>query len=634
MHDSSLAVTSGMLVDDGDRYEGPLIRFVRGGVQEPEPEPEPEPHGIGSMEVDDEDGSGDEGAAGTAEAAAEGVVATTEGGAEMADVADVAEASEAEAAVIGRDELLGAVPKQTGEALQEHSSRGYGMLLRMGWREGDGLGARGHGETVPVAVALAALIDGVGLGCTAMPEEKVLKGNIEARILAFVADAELSELAFSPELSKADRVLVHHLSGRHNLGHRSQGHEKDGTRFITVFKKGTRPPPPPPRQQVAEEEMVQHYESLQRLGYTHHNKGVGLGFGGMHADAASASLVEQCQQQPQQPRQPPPQQQQQQQQSWQQSLQPQPRAPQAQPKPTPQPTPQRAVVQWASAVVAFSSQFSASDHAAVQLLGPSRVHPRAGSNHRAWSPVPRPGAAGREWVRLAFKQPVWPSELLVYETHHPGSLSRVRFAREAAGAHAEDSEWVEAWAATDGGGGASGGASRIFSPKLRAAAVAAAPVRLVELEIDTTRWDEATWSEFDAVKLVGVAASQDELMAAVGGGGGGGGGGGAMGGGGGGSAFLQRLPWESESDFAARADFARRRVPAAADDAAAQMRQAALSMVWANMKKLGCRYPTAVENQVGLAGGGPTGLAAAAGAPSLLALQGDLRSVALARTIS
>ena len=80
--------------------------------------------------------------------------------------------------------------------------------------------------------------------------------------------------------------------------------------------------------------------------------------------------------------------------------------------------------QWASKVEAFSSQFSASDNAAFQLLGPTRVFPAGGHSPQAWSAVPRPGGGGKEWVRLAFSKPVWPSELHVFETVNPGSLIR------------------------------------------------------------------------------------------------------------------------------------------------------------------------------------------------------------------
>ena len=265
--------------------------------------------------------------------------------------------------------------------------------------------------------------------------------------------------------------------------------------------------------------------------------------------------------------------------------------------------------QWASTVVAFSSQFSASDNAAVQLLGPTHVFPAGGHSPQAWSAVPRPGGGGKEWVRLSFGKPMWASELHVFETANPGSLSRIRFASEAAGQHAADSEWVEVWRAQDGLGpatragnggaaGESGGEFRMLSPKLNAAALEL-PVKLVELELDTSQWGEEYWSEYDAVRLVGWPVDPSDLNPQLT------------------SPFLQRLPWEGARQYDARARFVQRSLPAAPPgDAVAEMRQAALSMVWVNHKALGCRYPEAVEQQVGLT----------ATKASLLGIEGDLRA--------
>ena len=137
---------------------------------------------------------------------------------------------------------------------------------------------------------------------------------------------------------------MHALAKKHQLGHKSQGSDKAGTRFLTVFKKGVttrlspcpdpnphpdpnpnltpnpnpnpnpnpgsnpslhphphpKPKPTPAGggggggRQVEEAEVVEHYERIQNLGYSHHNRGVGLGFGGMHAAAPPASLLRQC----------------------------------------------------------------------------------------------------------------------------------------------------------------------------------------------------------------------------------------------------------------------------------------------------------------------------------------------------
>ena len=54
------------------------------------------------------------------------------------------------------------------------------------------------------------------------------------------------------------------------------------------------------------------------------------------------------------------------------------------------------------------------------------------------------------------------------------------------------------------------------------------------------------------------------------------------------------------------------------------MRQDALSMVFANHKELGCRYPAAVEQAVGLEAGGHTGMS----------VEGELRAASAAKATS
>ena len=77
-------------------------------------------------------------------------------------------------------------------------------------------------------------------------------------------------------------MLVHNLAGKHNLGHRSQG--KGDQRFITVFKRA--------RGGVSEAEIARHYDSVSGMGYSQHNRGVGLGFAARaHNVAPPKSLV-------------------------------------------------------------------------------------------------------------------------------------------------------------------------------------------------------------------------------------------------------------------------------------------------------------------------------------------------------
>ena len=63
---------------------------------------------------------------------------------------------------------------------------------------------------------------------------------------------------------------------------------------------------------------------------------------------------------------------------------------------------------------------------------------------------------------------------------------------------------------------------------------------------------------------------------------------------------MPKQPWEGERHYAARTLAAQRAVPPTADeDEDVQMRRAALSMVWQNVRLLGARYPPAVEAEAG-----------------------------------
>ena len=136
--------------------------------------------------------------------------------------------------------------------------------------------------------------------------------------------------------------------------------------------------------------------------------------------------------------------------------------------------PPGAMEQWASRVVAVSSQYSASDNGAVQMLGAPKHFPSSGSFRGCWSALPQ---AGREveWVRLGLSTPVQLHAVHVYETHHPGSICRIRAAPALPPAQLQhEANWVVVWARDcDPGLGESEApadgalaASRIFSPTL------------------------------------------------------------------------------------------------------------------------------------------------------------------------
>lgn len=192
--------------------------------------------------------------------------------------------------------------------------------------------------------------------------------------------------------------------------------------------------------------------------------------------------------------------------------------------------------------------------------------------------------------------------LHIYETFGPGSVCKVRLATDAPGKNGNGASWTEVWRRPEGDLGSTDpnvGLTRIFSPALDHEAQQMLS-SAVELEIDTTGWTDAWWSELDAVCLQGVepppeAVTPGGLPASLGG-------------------FMARQPWETDQAYQARARFASQLGPAAdaglgSTEGSEDMRRAALSMVWQNHRELGCRYPEQVEAQVGIKAGSASGMA-------------------------
>uniref|UniRef100_A0A7S4C0K6 G-patch domain-containing protein n=1 Tax=Chrysotila carterae TaxID=13221 RepID=A0A7S4C0K6_CHRCT len=529
------------------------------------------------------------------------------GGADAAGAADGQGADDdtagcGDGAVDGTDAGRAAVSKQAllqptsgavvrGAALDDEGSIGHQMLRHLGWQEGRGLGPHGAGELLPVAVGMSAQFEGLGLGCTDVPESLLLESNIEQMIIGFVADASRVELEFEPDLSPADRKRVHELARKHGLKSGSKG--VGDARFVTVSKPGARGAPPPV---TDEKEIVQHFDKMHARAFSQQSRGAGIGFTAateqprIDANAvvpiASADLLERCKHEsvgmsaldalPADP------------------AGPVPHAAAQQPIPLAsnmrgrRPPPVKK--QFADKVISFSSQFSSGDHSARQMLGKPAVFPRNGSEPRAWSAIPRENH-GCETARLGFCTPVTPQKVVVYQTFNPGSLVAIRGALIAPGRQAE---WRLLWSGARTNTDPNRPAADAFAPPLLPAA-AESPVNAIEIELDTTGWGDEFWSEIDAVQLVGTPAdvhtTSSEAAAAP-------------------RPYLTRQLWETERVFNDRLRFVEATFGAAPTDPDEGMRQAALSMVWANEKLLGCRYPAAVEAQVGRKASAPaTGMA-------------------------
>ena len=233
------------------------------------------------------------------------------------------------------------------------------------------------------------------------------------------------------------------------------------------------------------------------------------------------------------------------------------------------------VEQWATRLLAFSSQFSAADNSASQLIGQPAVFPAAGSHPRAWSPIPRAGEA-TEWVQVGFSHPVRPTAVYVLQTLRPGAVIRIRATLLSTPSELQSANWRELWVRIEGTEVVLMGQAAELFVSLTSGTMDEA-VNAIEVELSTEGWGEEVWSEIDAIRLDGIDASSDP-----------------------GRRDLGKQPWETERDYNSRVGFVISRFGSLPPtDPAASMRQAALSMVHSNMRLMGCRYPETVEQLVG-----------------------------------
>ena len=82
-----------------------------------------------------------------------------------------------------------------------------------------------------------------------------------------------------------------------------------------------------------------------------------------------------------------------------------------------------APVQWATSVVAASSQYSASAWSATRVLGPPDVYPASGDNANAWASLSADG--GAEFIEVRFAEPRQLQGVTIAETYNPGAIARI-----------------------------------------------------------------------------------------------------------------------------------------------------------------------------------------------------------------
>lgn len=151
-------------------------------------------------------------------------------------------------------------------------------------------------------------------------------------------------------------------------------------------------------------------------------------------------------------------------------------------EPPPTPTPEL-LSQWA-ANAAASSHYALPDWSPQRATGAPEVS-ACSDDARAWASA---RGNGVEWLELTYTEPVYATEVRVYQTYGRGAVSRVTLLDTAGDRHV-------AWEGVDEAEPCPG--------------VLAVPVSLMGTRVDTVRieLDESrtgSWNQIDAVELIGI----------------------------------------------------------------------------------------------------------------------------------
>ncbi len=139
--------------------------------------------------------------------------------------------------------------------------------------------------------------------------------------------------------------------------------------------------------------------------------------------------------------------------------------------------------QWAIAAEA-SSQFGFPDWSATRLTGAPAVNACA-DDSRAWASA---RGNGVEWLRLTYAQPVYATEVRIYQTLGRGAIFRVSLVNEEGAAQ-------RIWEGED---------TDRTCPGVLIVSVPQTAERIVGVRIDLDESRTGFWNQIDAVELIGV----------------------------------------------------------------------------------------------------------------------------------
>ncbi len=156
--------------------------------------------------------------------------------------------------------------------------------------------------------------------------------------------------------------------------------------------------------------------------------------------------------------------------------------------------PSNAAVQWATAVVAVSWQYSATSWSASRVLGPPDVYPASGDNPNAWASLSADG--GPEFIEVQFAEPRRLQGVTIAETYNPGAIVRIEgFAVNGQRVVLFDAgHWVQ-FAAQPGA-------------IMQHFAGACSPIALATVRVTLSSAHVAGWNELDAIGAVACQTEQ------------------------------------------------------------------------------------------------------------------------------
>ncbi len=149
------------------------------------------------------------------------------------------------------------------------------------------------------------------------------------------------------------------------------------------------------------------------------------------------------------------------------------------------------LVQYASEIIDYSSQWSATNWSAQKILGPPDVYPQYGDDPDAWASETENGQ--REYIELRFPVAMTAGKVIIYETLYPGAVDSVYVRDPSSGL------WILVWSATAQPEPLTARAFEVPFP------VTAFPVNEVRIAVNSPA--VPYWNEIDAVALVSPAGT-------------------------------------------------------------------------------------------------------------------------------